>query len=287
MTSLARKGLILYFSILVAGSAIIEWILIRTGEPIENHLGLVLLLMWTPGIASLIARFVLREGLRDISFRFGGKPAVKPMLIAWFFPLAVGILAYGGAWSAGLVSFEMQSEPWLPESKGLAAFLLLASVRLSIGVVIAAIAAAGEEIGWRGYMITRLIQAGVPYPVFLSGLIWGLWHTPLILTGQYVASPNPVLSAGLFLAVTVAIGFLLARVRLESGSVWPAIIGHAAWNSTIQGLFDFSSAGESKAFWVGESGILVIATTIVLVFVLVRRPFQALRSPGEPLQHPG
>jgi hypothetical protein len=41
--------------------------------------------------------------------------------------------------------------------------------------------AAGEEIGWRGYMLTRLVDAGIPRPVLASGLIWGLWHVPVVL----------------------------------------------------------------------------------------------------------
>ena len=64
--------------------------------------------------------------------------------------------------------------------------------------------AAGEEIGWRGYMLTRLIDAGVPKPVLLSGVIWGLWHVPLILGGVYLAGPPPVVSAALWLVTATA-----------------------------------------------------------------------------------
>ncbi len=45
--------------------------------------------------------------------------------------------------------------------------------------------AAGEEIGWHGYMLTRLVDAGVAKPILTSGLIWGLWHVPLILGEVY------------------------------------------------------------------------------------------------------
>lgn len=285
MTNHSRKGLLVYFSLLVAGSAVIEWLLIRTGEPIRNQIALVSLLMWTPGIASIIARIALREGFHDVSFRFGGRSIVKPMVIGWLFPLIVGIFAYGVAWSSGIVTFTVQTVPGLPttDNPGLS-FLVLALVRLSVGVIMGAIGAAGEEIGWRGYMLTRLIQARVPFPLLVSGLIWGLWHTPLILTGQYVSGSHPLLSAVLFLATVVAVGFLFARLRLESGSVWPCIVGHAAWNSTIQGLFDFSSAGDSRELWIGESGILVVVVTVVLVSILMRGSRTFLTALGEPLQ---
>ena len=82
----------------------------------------------------------------------------------------------------------------------------------------------------------------------------------------------------------VAVGFLFARLRLESGSVWPCILGHAAWNSTIHGLYDFSSTGSSRELWIGESGILVVVVTVVLVSILMRGSRTVLTAPGEPLR---
>jgi uncharacterized protein len=123
--------------------------------------------------------------------------------------------------------------------------------------------AGGEEIGWRGYMLTRLIDSGVPMPVLASGVIWGLWHVPLILGGVYLAGPPPVLSALIWMAVAVSFSFVFARLRLAPGSVWPAIALHAAWNSIIQVAFDPASARSGATLWVGESGILVALTMIV------------------------
>ena len=122
--------------------------------------------------------------------------------------------------------------------------------------------AAGEEIGWRGYMLTRLIDAGVPRPVLVSGVIWGLWHVPLILGGVYLAGPPPMVSALLWMVVAVSMSFVFARLRLETGSVWPAITLHAAWNSIIQAAFDPATAGPNATLWVGESGILVMLAMI-------------------------
>ena len=112
--------------------------------------------------------------------------------------------------------------------------------------------AAGEEIGWRGYMLTRLVDSGIRAPILISGLVWGLWHAPLILSGQYASGPHPVLSAGLFLAGIVAAGYVFAWLRLSSGSIWPCIWGHSVWNAVIQGAFDRSTSGGN--LWVGESG---------------------------------
>ncbi|MCA9641807.1 MAG: hypothetical protein KC492_13975, partial [Myxococcales bacterium] len=50
-------------------SGVFQWLLLRTGDPIEKHVGLVLGLMWTPGLVSLGLRLALREGFADVSFR--------------------------------------------------------------------------------------------------------------------------------------------------------------------------------------------------------------------------
>ena len=108
--------------------------------------------------------------------------------------------------------------------------------------------AASEEIGWRGYMLTRLIDAGVPRPVLVSGVIWGLWHVPLILGGVYLAGPPPVLSAVLWMVTATAFSFVFARLRLAT-------------------------------LWVGESGILVALATIVAAVIFSRGQWTIRRDP--------
>jgi membrane protease YdiL (CAAX protease family) len=272
-----------FFAVLALGTAFCEWRLIRAGDSIRNHVGLVLALMWMPAVASTVARLSSHEGARDISFRFGGRPGARMALVGWLFPLAVGLTAYGLAWATGLASYQARAVPGLPASANpTTALLILVAVRLTVGVPIAGVAAAGEEIGWRGYMLTRLIDAGIPRPVLISGVIWACWHLPLVIAGVYASSAHPWVSAVLFLVVIVGQSSVLARLRLASGSVWPAIIGHASWNATIQGVFDFSTVQSPTALWVGESGVLVAVVTALLGVWAVRGACWRMRAPGIP-----
>lgn len=270
----ARRGLALYFAILVPITALLEGIMISRGE----FAPWVLLLMFTPTLASVIARLTLREGFGDVSFRVGERRGVQATLLALILPVIVGLVAYGIAWFTGLAEFTPPSSSAFPAVTNPLALLGLQFVSvLNIGFLIALVLAAGEEIGWRGYMLTRLIEARVPQPVLVSGLIWGLWHLPLILSGLYAAGPNPLLSALWFMVVITVSSFLYAKLRLATGSIWPVIILHGAWNSTIQSVFDASTSGERATLWVGESGILVMLTIIVVVVLLAR----AWRSSAE------
>ena len=185
--------------------------------------------------------------------------------------LAVGILAYGGAWLTGLVGFE-----------GGAGALVVGLVTAATWITIYGfIFTAGEEIGWRGYMLTRLIDAGVPRPVLVSGLIWALWHVPLILAGLYAAGLYPALSAVLFVVSVTSVAHILARMRLETGSIWPVIFDPSAWNSIIQGPFDGATKGANAALWTGESGILTVIVLVVVAVIVSRATWTYIRSlPG-------
>jgi uncharacterized protein len=252
----ARRGLAIYFALVVVISGSLEAYYIFINPELFGTLFGLLALMWSPAVASVIARLVLREGFSDVSFRLGGLRTLPWYALGLGVPLAVGTLAYGGAWLTGLVGFE----------GGAGAFLVgLLSAATWISIY-SCIFTAGEEIGWRGYMLTRLIDAGVPRPVLASGLIWGVWHIPLILAGIYAAGPYPALSAVLFMVAVVSLASILARMRLETGSIWPVIFAHGAWNAIIQAAFDPVARGPVAGLWTGESGIL---TVVVLVVVAV------------------
>ena len=276
----ARQGLAIYFTVLIIGSGIVQWLIVRGGgSMVLNHPRLMFLLMWMPAISSVVARLALREGIRDVSFRLGGAVGLQSIGKAVLMPLLVGTVAYGLAWATGLVGFSAITPSPAELAMGPAAARLAAlepilrfwtSVALAatIFTVFGCLWAAGEEIGWRGYMLTRLVAAGVPQPLFASGLIWATWHLPLILTGVYASGPSPLSSAALFMVTVMGVALVIGVLRLRSGSVWPAIVLHAAWNSIIQNPFDRSSVGPGATLWVGESGVLVAVITLIVGLIV-------------------
>src|SRR5215217_552066 len=278
----ARRGLAIYFGVVVVLTALFD-VLVIAFSP-----SWIMARMFAPAAASVVARLVLREGFADVSFRFGGRRTLKAILLAVVFPIIVGLVAYGIAWATSLAQFDPQPVSWLASFVGDTAspvtlFVVLLALTATIGSIIGALSAAGEEIGWRGYMLTRLIDAGVPRPVLASGLIWGLWHVPLILAGVYVAGSSPVVSAVLFMVMVTSFGFVIARMRLETGSIWPAIALHGAWNSIIQGAFDPVTMGTDAGatLWVGEAGILTALALVVAAVIFSRGHWTIRREPEE------
>jgi hypothetical protein len=107
----ARRGLAIYFAVLALLSAALEALMIL------GNLSWFWALMWSPAAASLVARIALREGFVDVSFHIGGRRGWNAIALALIFPIVIGLVSYGVAWTTGLVRFH-------PQPLGLAARFL-------------------------------------------------------------------------------------------------------------------------------------------------------------------
>ena len=93
----------------------------------------------------------------------------------------------------------------------------------------------GEEWGWRGYLQPKLMGLGWRRAMIAMGIIWGVWHWPVIFMGYeygFDYPGAPWLGPLTFLWFTCLGGTFLGWLTIKGRSVWPAVIGHAAMNGT-------------------------------------------------------
>jgi membrane protease YdiL (CAAX protease family) len=143
------------------------------------------------------------------------------------------------------------------------------------GMVLNSVAALGEEIGWRGFLVPELAKVTSFGRVgFLSGLIWASWHVPLIVGADYHGRNPAWYSLLCFGIMVVAMGYVAAWIRLKSGSVWPAMLFHASHNLFVQAIFDPNTRSTPFTNYVtGEFGAgLAIAAIVVAMIIWPRRP---------------
>jgi len=145
---------------------------------------------------------------------------------------------------------------------------------IAAGLSVNAAAALGEEIGWRGYLYPTLAKRLGRGPAALAvGVVWGLWHAPLIAAGynyaliptihnQSGAGPLGYLAA--FTLYTAALGLLLAVLRDASGSVYPAAAAHGTVNA-LAGLFALLARGPRLV--AAPAGVSVSATMALAALV--------------------
>ncbi|WP_262774724.1 CPBP family intramembrane glutamic endopeptidase [Brevibacterium permense] len=251
-------------------------------------------MMFTPLIASTIASIIQRrrarargEVLASAPRYFGFWPLrsfgrVIGMTIAAFFGIMVLVVlgylvsaAFG--WLAldldGLSGFKAQLESIpgtdsLPTAAAIAIYLLLMFVSsvANVGVTI------GEEFGWRGWLLTSLRPLGTWPALLIIGVVWGLWHSPLILLGYNFGRPD-IAGVGFMVGGCIMVGILFGWLRLRTGSVWPAVFAHAALNGCGAMLLSlFVDAGAptpdpALAAFLGVPGWTVSAIVIAVLIV--------------------
>ncbi|MEU9834822.1 CPBP family intramembrane glutamic endopeptidase [Streptosporangium sp. NPDC048047] len=142
--------------------------------------------------------------------------------------------------------------------------------------LINSIATFGEEWGWRGWLLPRLMPMGTWRALLVSGVIWGAWHAPLTLRG-YNYPELGAWAAPMFVVFCVAFGALLGWLRLRSGSIWPAVIGHASLNGSGGLIMLVGDAAAPPHLAVaGITGLVGSALIAVLTAALFRfRPVTA------------
>jgi membrane protease YdiL (CAAX protease family) len=131
----------------------------------------------------------------------------------------------------------------------------------------------GEEYGWRYYLQQRLFALfGLRRGVLLLGIIWGLWHAPVIAMG-YNYPGRPLLGNIAMILFTVVIGIYLSYAVLRSRSIWPAVILHGFTNTLAPRLIAYFGAPADPvfSFGLGIFGIALLAVPAVYLLYLLPR----------------
>lgn len=147
---------------------------------------------------------------------------------------------------------------------------IMALNTIVIGPFLGLIIAFGEEYGWRGYLQTELIYLGRIRGVILLGVIWGVWHWPIIWMG-YNFPGHPLLGSLAMIALGIIFAFFFAHSVFKSQGVWTAAYLHALNNQTLSFFFMAVFAPNNNVFSFG-AGFPGIALGLVVVVLLLRDP---------------
>ena len=148
-------------------------------------------------------------------------------------------------------------------------------------VIVNHVAAFGEEIGWRGFLLPLLTEElGIQKAVLLNGILWGIAHAPLVCfglnyTGDYPGAPwSGILMMVLF---ATSIGIFLSYLTLKSRSIFPACIAHGAINAIREAplliCLDTYNAllGPKPSGLIGMTGFLILGAVILAGFAQYSR----------------
>ncbi|MBN1265637.1 MAG: CPBP family intramembrane metalloprotease [Anaerolineales bacterium] len=274
MHSRSWKKIIVFLGFTFGLSSIFYYFILRSGMIQTYTLGL----MWSPGLAALLTQLIFTRSIRNLGWKFGKG---RYLLLAYLLPIIYGIVVYGIVWLSGIGPLDIQTfatqaaEQWGREMQNPATFSLVFGLILAtVGVFTSSFAALGEEIGWRGFLVPELTRAtSFTTASLVSGVIWTVWHAPIILLADY-NNPGGSRIFGLICFAFLVIGssFVYAWLRLKSGSLWPAVLLHASHNLFIQGIFT-PLTGETALtpYVIDEFGIGLALVGVLLGVVFWRK----------------
>ncbi len=271
---LDRRGLTAYLLLTFGLTYAVDGLLIATGFRITDLSAragqlAVAATMWIPALAAWITvRYVSHEGSRVLRLRLS---PLRPYLQTMLAIPALYALIYGLSWLLGLgqpdwgmqwlrdLAAQVGSTKPLPSPALFWPLLFLLTVLVT--PFVNALFGLGEEIGWRGYLLPHLMPLGAKRAYLLTGLIWGVWHAPLVLVG-FNYPGHPYLGVGMMCLFTTAIGLYIGAMAQRYESTLLAGWMHGLVNSQSYGIWRvlFPTMNPLLGGTAGVVGILVWAT---------------------------
>lgn len=247
---------------------------------VENRLTqMVGLGMLFPFIGNILTRWITKEGfaltgkdslmlgidLRNKKWIFYLLAIISPFVVIEIRNL-LSIIAFPAC-----LDFNYNEQLEIPK---LATFLY--PLGTMANAMIVSFAALGEEGGWRGYMMPKLINLlGYKKAILVGGVIWGLWHAPLTCIGHNFGKDYPgfpYLGILIMCVLCTMMGVVLAYVTEKTHSIWPATFMHAVNNAGPSILIFYMNSeiyeehfSNNLLIW----GAMLIPQTILAIVIFI------------------
>lgn len=225
------------------------------------------------GIAALLALLVMRLVMGREAFARVGLAGGRPR--CWLI-FGAGFVAFYGLQTVLNILFHLgrmvDIVALVGGGMGMPAPLLWLIVALQsviLGPFLGLMFAFGEEYGWRGYLQSELLRLGKVRGMLVIGVIWGLWHAPVIAMGHNYPG-YPVAGIFLMTAYTIGLAIILGYAVLKSGSVWLAAFLHAMNNQAASFFLAavYTPHHPIFSFGAGLYGVLCVGVAAVLIVFL-------------------
>jgi len=267
MTALDKRPIFVFLGLTFAATFALEGALVAgglrfDGDVMRSAPALWLLaVMWIPGLAALLSAKLVEgatwRGLADaLLLRPGSAGPYFLMLV--LAPLLFAAM-YGLTWLLGLGAPDMTLST-LTRAAGAYqdittddVFKVMLPMSALVGPLVNFLFGLGEEIGWRGFLLPRLLPLGKSKAYLVLGGIWGLWHAPLILAG-FDYPGHPVAGVAMMCVLCTAFGIFLGELTLHFRSSLVAGFVHGAVNAQGYGIWPWLFPGVNPILG-GGSGL--------------------------------
>jgi uncharacterized protein len=253
----------LFLVITLALSSIFYFLIIRSGMTGGGFGTYATGLMWCPGISALITSWILKSDVKELGWGWGN---TRYQIWSFLIPFLYALIAYIIIWVFGWGGFynkdfakqisESIGLGQLPDGINITLYVILIGI---FGTIRSVANALGEEIGWRGFLVPELYKTmGYTKTSLLSGLIWAVWHLPILFFADYNLGTPSWYAMICFAILIISISFILTWFRIRSNSLWTAALLHASHNRFIQDVFTPLTRDTGNTnYYIDEFGIVL------------------------------
>lgn len=300
-TSVPWKAVTVFLVTAIGLAWLVELPIWLSGDGLTSPLffPLTAVMMFTPTVAAFVAVLVVHRP-RSIPRMLGLAPlrplgrtlglsalvlVVMPVLTfaAMLLGQALGLTQLDLVGLSGFTELLGSQGAPVPDRSMVVILAIVSVLTLPLVGMVNAVAAFGEELGWRGWLLPALLPLGTGPALVLTGAVWGLWHTPLILLG-YNYGVTDITGVLQMVVWCILLGIVIGWTRLRTTSVWPAVFAHGAVNASVSTLLvTFAAAGSNdrssvQGSLLGAPGWIVLA--VVIGVLVVTGQFRRRPEPG-------
>ena len=237
-----------------------------TGTNIASFTGItglwIALCMFIPLVATLICQKSAKERLLrgiGISWKIN-----RWWFIGWLIiPVTALLTILFTYWTKGLNTTHLAvTTPFGTLNSPVAVVAITLLMGMVGGATTNALFAFGEEAGWRGYLLKQFEGKNFLTSAIVIGIIWGLWHAPLILLG-YNYPQHPQWGVLFMVLMCTMVSIIIQYFRVKSGSVIVAAIMHGTFNAVEGVVFLFMDINNYNDLIEGCCGLTGICALLV------------------------
>ena len=237
-------------------------------------------LMLIPLLTSLlIQKLMLKQpifGPNGLGFQFGKK---RYLFLGPVFSFLFIVIVYGISYvfNPYLFSIEqayisIQDMATFNENSSLLTNILIAgAIQLLLAPLLNILIFIGEEVGWRSFLYPYLVSVYGKKGLIFGGLIWGVWHTPMIYLYDLNFGQHHHLGLIFMIIFCVLAGIILQFVYYKSHSIFSVALMHGMLNITGAFIFAFSVKSEYRYFVDGATGLVGLTILFIIAYICYQR----------------
>jgi uncharacterized protein len=240
--------------------------------------------MFVPMVSVIIVKkLIFKEKLRNdlqISFKIN-----KWFFAAWlimpiitFGALGISLLIPGVTYNSEMTGLaerfaSMTSPGQVEQMKTQIAALPISPIWLILimglfaGLTVNGLAAFGEELGWRGFLLHQFRNMSFAKASILIGAIWGIWHAPLILMGHNYPQ-HPYFGVLMMVLLCIIITPIVMYFTIKAKSVIAAAILHGTMNATVTiSIIPVTGGNDLLVGMTGLAGMISMLVVIAAIWI--------------------